>query len=316
MKYTKTYALALLATVGITFSCQDDRELIPAWESGVHGFAQVTSDIDNFMYNDVPTPLTIDLKWISIDQQLTVTKIDVFVAYNENYIDADENPAIAAHGGDGGLLYKTFEGAAVPANRAPLSISLSQEDLFNLYADATFDYDGEEGPKPEVSVFTNPDNPNRDDLHKFMWNDDISIRWEFTTDDGRKFSQWSPSVCTEFPGANCSYDFTVVCDVEIQKPEGTWTFDLGDDFGDGWQGGYIAVLIDGDEVDQIRIPDGGGASGFDTYVYPGAGQLAFEMMEDDWMVEVQFKITSPSGNVVADVKGATVGIIQLDLCLE
>lgn len=312
----KVYGLAFLATVGIAFSCKDDSiELIPKWESGVHAQARITSSNTDFLYNNPAAPVNFDLQWISIDGQVKITKIDLFVLFNENYIDKDGNPSVARHGGAGGRLFKTIDGSNVPASRTYFSNSISQADLYTLYQDAMFDYDGT-GPNPAISVFDNPAKPQRDASHRFMWDDRMSIRWEFTAEDGRVFEKWGVSVCTEFPDSDCSVDFTVVCATSIEKPEGTWTFNMVDTYGDGWQGGFISVRIDGVEVDKISIPNGGGGSGSDTFVYPGTGQLSFAWSLDTWNSECQFTIVSPSGNTVANVKTPPAGTIKLDLCLE
>jgi hypothetical protein len=315
MKHNKINALLLAAIFGITLSCKDDSiELIPEWESAVHGLGEVTSANADFLYNSPTTPIEVDLQWISIDGKESVTKMEVFVLFNENYIDKDGNPALARHGGTDGKSFKVYEGAAVPANRTPVHFSLSQAELYNLYSTATFDYGN-----GTVPVFTNPANPNRDAAHRFMWDDDISIKWVYTSSDGRVFEKWGVSVCTEFPGANCSVDVTVVCASSIANPAGTWVFNLRDNYGDGWQGGYIKVLLGTTEVDQIKIPDGGGASGNDTYTYPPGDTrtLSFSWSADSYPGEVEFDIISPSGNTVASFVGAPpVGPIKLDLCLE
>ena len=155
-----------------------------------------------------------------------------------------------------------------------------------------------------------------------MWNDDLTIRWEYTTDDGRLFKKWGVSVCTEFPGANCSADFGVVCASEITNPQGTWSFDMVDTYGDGWQGGYISVIVDGTEADKMFIPseyDGNPPTSalHDEFIFPTGGTtLKFAWFPDAYGVEVEFKITSPSGNVVADMANPPTGTLKLDLCLE
>jgi len=318
MKNMRIFTLIIASLVVVVTSCKDDSlVLVPEWESAVHGLAEVTSANTDFQYNTPSAPIDIDLQWISIDQKLTVTKIEVFVVFNENYVDADGNPAVASHGGTTGRSFAVFEGGNVPANRVPKAFSITQDAVYTLYSDATFDYGN-----GTVNVFTNPDNANRDATHKFMWNDDLTVRWEYTTDDGRIFKKWGVSVCTEFPGANCQVDFTVVCASSIPNPAGTWVFDLVDTYGDGWQGGYISVLVDGVEADRIFLYsqyDPGGvplSSGQDTFTFTTGTTLSFAWSPDAYDSECQFKITSPSGNVVADVATPPAGPIKLDLCLE
>jgi hypothetical protein len=315
MKQARIITLIIASVVAVVTSCKDDSlELIPEWESAVHGKAAITSPNTDFQYNSPTTPVNVALQWISIDQKLTVTKVELYVLFDENYIDKDGNPAVASHGGTTGRLYQKLEGSAVPANRTDFAVALTQAGLYTLYQDATFDYGN-----GTVSVFNNPAAPQRDLAHRFYWEDDLSLRWEFTTDDGRVFKKWGVSVCTEFPNADCSVDFTVVCASKIQKPQGTWVFTLADNYGDGWQGGWIGVVVDGVEVKQVRIPDGGGSSGADTYTFPvtGATTLDFVWHLDTYQGEVEFIITSPSGNQVANYVGAPpAGPIKMDLCLE
>lgn len=324
MRQYRIYTLIIAGVFALATSCKDDSlELIPEWESAVHGLAEVTSDNTDFKYNEPTAPVDIDLQWISIDSKLTVTRIEVFAIFNENYIDKDGNPAVAAHGGAQGRSFRIYEGSAVPANRTPLSFSVSQNDLYTLYSAATFDYDGNPATPP-TPVFNNPGKPARDADHRFMWDDKLSVKWVFTTDDGRVFQKWGVSVCTEFPGANCSVDFTVVCATEIENPQGTWTFNMVDTYGDGWQGGYISVLVDGVEAKQINIPDSYNppsnpdiAALTDTFTFPATGStLKFVWSPDTYNSECEFKIISPSGNTVANVSGPPAGPIKLDLCLE
>jgi hypothetical protein len=319
MKQMRIFTLIVASAFVAVTSCKDESlVLVPEWETAVHANAEITSANTDFLYNDASAPLVFDLQWISIDQALTVTKMEVFVLFNENYIDSDGNPAVAAYGGTTGRSYQVIEGGAVPQNRTPISVSISQAALYTLYQDATFDYGN--GP---VNVFTNPDNPNRDATHRFMWDDKMKVRWEYTTDDGRVFEKWGVSVCTEFPNSKCAIDFTVVCATSIPDPTGTWVFDMVDTYGDGWQGGYISVLVDGVEADRIFLLsqyDPGGvpvSAGQDTFTFPATGTtLSFAWSPDDYDSECQFTITSPSGNVVANIATPPAGPIKLDLCLE
>ena len=78
-------ALTLLAALASISSCKDeDRVIVPEWESGVHGlgkFATTTADV-NFIKGDPSVDLTIDLLWNSIDHKNEVTRIDLYIAFN------------------------------------------------------------------------------------------------------------------------------------------------------------------------------------------------------------------------------------------
>lgn len=305
--------MASVVLLGAITSCKDDSlVIVPAWESAVHGLAEVTSTNTDFSYNDPTIDLDLDLQWISIDAKAAVNRIEVFALFNEAYVDLDGNPKVASHGGDEGKSILVLEGSEVPANRTPFSLSVTQAQLYELYKDATFDYGN-----GEVSVFENPDKPQRNDEQRFMWDDALKIRWQFTTEDGRVFDKWGVSVCTEFPGANCEIDFGVACSASIEEPAGDWVFDMKDTYGDGWQGGFISVVVDGEEFEQVNIPNGGGSALVETVTIPDAAtSLEFVWSDDDYNSEVVFTIKSPKGNIVANISNPSAGKIKLNLCLE
>jgi hypothetical protein len=322
MKLFKKYVVLLIASLGIITACKDDSlVIVPEWESAVHGFAKVTSTNKDWLYNDPNVDIDMDLKWISIDNKLTVQKIEVYVLFDEAYVDSEGNPKVASHGGTEGKLLTSFEGSAVPANRTALNLSVTQNAVYDLYKTAKFDYDNGNG---EVDVFTNPAKPQRNATQHFMWDDAITVRWEYTTEDGRVFKKWGPSVCTEFPGANCQVGIAVVCASEIFAPVGDWKFDLQDTYGDGWQGGYISVLVNGVEAHKVFINsqyDAGSVAPYNAVtkiisIPAGTTSLKFAWSNDDYNSECVFKITSPKGNVVANVATPSAGPIKLNLCLE
>lgn len=218
MKQIKIYTLIFAAFLVSVTSCKDDSiELVPEWESAVHGLANFAEgSAQNFVFNNPATPISVELQWISIDKKASVQKIDIYVLMNESYVDpADGNSKVAQHGGDDGKLLTSFEGGAVPGNRESVVFTLDQAAVYNLYKDVQFDYGN-----GSVPVFSNPDKPERDEVNRFTPEDQIVVRWEFTTDDGRVFKKWGPSVCTEFPGANCELGWGVICTSDLA---GTYT---------------------------------------------------------------------------------------------
>jgi len=212
MRKLKILIIASVLLLGAITSCKDDSiVIVPEWESAVHGLgAFAAGSPQNFVFQNPSINLNFTLQWVSIDKKRTVTKMDLYVLFNEPYTDPDGNPATAKHGGDDGFLVSTLEGSEVPANRTNTEFSFSQAQLYELYKDAEFDYD-KEGPNPAIPVFNNPDVPDRTPATPFVKGDALQLRWVFTTDDGRVFDKWGISVCTEFPGANCAVNWGVIC---------------------------------------------------------------------------------------------------------
>lgn len=233
MKKIKYLALTLVGIFFLAVSCKDDKDLVPVWESGVNGFAEVADGSeDNFVFGFPAIGVTYDFQWISADSKNTVTKIDFYVLFNEPYKDADGNDALAKHAGDDGILLTSLEGGNVPANRTNATLTVTQADVYNLYKDAKFDYDGE-GGSPAIDVFgATPNNTDRDATNRFVTDDVITVRWVLTTADGRVFGKvangtgWSPSVCTEVPGSNCELTWSVV-DPADSAPKATLSLKSG-----------------------------------------------------------------------------------------
>ncbi|MEP2670597.1 MAG: hypothetical protein ABJH04_16460 [Cyclobacteriaceae bacterium] len=208
MKTIKYLVMTMLGVFALAVSCSDDKELIPVWETAPNAYATKTDGTSaNFVYQDASRSVGVDFRWISVDGKTTVTKVDFFLTFTEPYTDTDGNPAVANHGE---FNFKSIEGSEIPGNREVTNFSLTQADVYALYSTATFDYG-----TGSVSVFNNPDKPDRTATDRFVAGDSFTVRWELTTDDGRVFDAWSPSVCTEFPGSNCQYTWGVICESDL-----------------------------------------------------------------------------------------------------
>lgn len=310
------YSLLTLASIfAFITSCKDDSiVIVPEWDSGVHGYTVFTSgSATSFLKGDPSQILNMEMLWNSIDQKNTVSKIEFFALFNESYLDQDGNPKTAKHGGDEGVLFKTLEGSAVPANKATTPFSMSQDDMFALYDGATYDYYGTGTPAPVWGAGSIRSDRNTGNF-KFVDGDTFQIRWELTTADGRVFSAWGVSVCTEFPGANCAVNWATVCSQIIAQPAGDYTLKMVDSYGDGWNGAAIKVVVNG--VGTNYTAAGTGATTVVT-VPGGTTTLTFEWVSGSFDSECTFQIISQKGNIIA--KGGPspkAGVLILDLCKE
>lgn len=198
----------------------------------MHGFgvfADITEPKDgagsrpNTISNAVNFPLTnqaaakenLKLRWVSLDNQLTVSKMEVYVTMTESYNDADGNPKTASLGAK---LAKTISPA--PANRTWSEFSITPDDVYNLFKDATVKYDGTNA----VKVFENPARPRlaaqrllgAGKVNGLAVNaDQFVLTWMLYTTDGAVFKVWnSDSICGDptpysQASANCSLTWTV-----------------------------------------------------------------------------------------------------------
>lgn len=205
MKMNKIiYIMSFFAGMLLLTTACENEDLNPYVEPlpGVHAFAQLAEgSAADFSYGDVNESITHNIRWISIDNQLAVNRIDLFILFNEDYTDEDDNPLVASHGGSEGILFRTIEGSEIPGNREDITFSLSQSEIYALYQNATFDYDEDGTATP---VFANPEKPDRQGATApFIADDNFVVRWVLYTENDLVVDSWSPSVCTELPGANC-----------------------------------------------------------------------------------------------------------------
>lgn len=224
MKKTIIHSLTagFLALVG----CRDESlNPVPQWEPAVHGFG-VYADIPepkdgsssnvNFANYGRNFPLTnqtaadagvkFNIRWVSLDNKLTVNKIDIYLDMVEAYTDPDGNPRTVSLG-DGGRLLKSISPAA--GNRQWNAFTITPQEVYNLFKDATVKYDRVNA----VPVFSNPANP-RPTGAWIKRTDNLIVRWRLTTSDGLVFKTWSPDgICADptpysQAKANCSLTFS------------------------------------------------------------------------------------------------------------
>lgn len=304
----------LYAILGLTFlfqGCKDEDTIkFPVWETAVHGYGKVTDGSPtDFQNGDESKIISVDIKWKSVDQKNTVTKIEIYATFNESYTDSEGNAKTASHGGSDGKLLLSID--SPPAENTFSSFQITQQQIFDLYKTATYSYDG----SSSVNVFGNNVSTRNTTDKKFIPGDTFAVRWVLTTDDGRVFDSWSPSVCTEFPEASCKIAWQVVCAKEIENPVGDFVIKMTDTYGDGWNGASIGVAIDG-VTTEYTINDGG--SGTSTFSVPaGSTSISFVFNSGAWDSEILYQIISPKGNVIAGFgPSPAVGPIKLDLCKE
>jgi hypothetical protein len=215
------YKLLFLATIlAIVSGCRDeDLNPVPDYETAVHGWGRTAAGSPkNFVFQDVSKELEIAFQWNSIDGLNKVSKVEFYIFFDEAYTDTEGNPRIARHGGrfldanGGGKLFKTLQGSELGANRTDIKFKVKQDDIYQLYKDVKFKYDG----STETPVFNNPVKPERTPGAPFIKGDAFEISWVIYTEDGRKFDYWSDSICSEeFPNSSCSVKWAVVCVSEL-----------------------------------------------------------------------------------------------------
>jgi hypothetical protein len=166
--------------------------------------------------------------------------------------------------------------------------------------------------------------------------DQFTIRFELVLIDGRRYSfaDNTGTLTGSFFSSPFLYTAVVVCPPKAPTA-GTWTVEMQDAFGDGWQPttadgggpGLIVTLSDG-TVYEIGLCTPYETPGYDCTVGLSAGTTTFDVpagltepaefdFQGDFWGEMSFQIITPNGNIVADVPAGTdAGLITIDFCKD
>ena len=109
-----------------------------------------------------------------------------------------------------------------------------------------------------------------------------------------------------------NYDITPVNEKNSVAVEGDWTFELSDAWGDGWDGAFLTVTINGVETQvEPAHAGGGGVPSTDTQIIsvPAGASFVVTYTDGAYEGEHSFVITAPDGTVYADGPAPTVGTV-------
>ena len=165
--------------------------------------------------------------------------------------------------------------------------------------------------------------------------DSFTIRFVLNLSDGRSFS--SNNLNSTVSGGSYfrspfQYTVPLVCP-PIPPTAGTWTINMEDSYGDGWQtsntsgGDGITITLNDGTVFEVGLCSPyaasdfvctpGAFSGTATIDIPAGTTTADWVFPGDAYGEISFTIVTPNGNVAADVSAnAPAGPIAIDFCVN
>ncbi len=235
----KILSLTIITSLLLAFSACRDESLnpLPTFLPGVHAFTVFDGVAFNGNLLSRPQPYEranaknfpktsqntakVDFKtrWVSLDNKLTVNKIEIYVRMLESYNDPDGNPKVADLSENGkGKLITTISSPA--ANRQWNNFSITPQQIYDAYKNATVAYD----KVNKVNVFSNPARPRptgewlrpaENATYGAVAADNFVITWILYTSDGQVFNTWNPdSVCADptsvsEANSNCQLSFIV-----------------------------------------------------------------------------------------------------------
>lgn len=160
--------------------------------------------------------------------------------------------------------------------------------------------------------------------------DAITISFELTLTDGRSFGPGSANGNVAAVGGFYSSPYLYKSLIVCPPQPGVWTIDMVDTYGDGWQtssgggGSGITFALNTGEVFEVSLCSAYGprpgctddySSGTATVTIPEGTSSMVATFPGDYYGEIEFVITSPTGNVLANYPtGSPAGPINLDFC--
>ena len=144
--------------------------------------------------------------------------------------------------------------------------------------------------------------------------DAITVRLELVLTDGRTFSSddATGSLQGSYFSSPYAYNAVIKC-IPATPKTGTYEVAMQDSYGDGWNGGYISVNIDGTETQQISIPSG--SSGNGSFEVPaGTTSLEVRYSSGSWDSEVTFQITRNGESIYSDGPSPSTDVMIFSIC--
>lgn len=216
-------------------------------------------------------------------------------------------------------IYATFRDNTIDSDTAP-DYSILNEILVYSWDKANFEI-SERYPTLTFEVKASDVITILDlDISNAAGGDAFIYRAEISLSDGRTFSSTNSGVSINselFYNDAFEFSSSFVC-VPPSPITGDWVLEMYDSYGDGWNGGYISVKVDGVET-QYSALEANGTSVTNAIVSVPAGtaSLEWEYVPGNWEEENTFKVYAPSGNLVlADGPTPNTGIMALNLCNE
>ena len=221
----KIFSIGFALSLLLLFEACRDESLnpVPVFDPAVHGFLVFDGVAFDGKINNRPQKYESDyaknfpasaqdkgkldfkIRWVSLDNKLTVNKIEVFVEMKEYYQDAEGNDKTASLG------QKLITTIATPtANRQWNSFNITPTQVFNAFKDANVKYD----KVKDTKVFANPANP-RPTGKWFNGSEDFIVTWRLYTTDGKVFkSGGSAGICGDITSvseanSNCQLTFDI-----------------------------------------------------------------------------------------------------------
>lgn len=287
MKKIKNIVLLLVGALTVLSCSTDDKSVDILFDTVANGAVLRTLNFNNtynvFDVNDDTFKFELQLEEQDAQNGGLLSEVRLFQAFNDNTDDATDNSKAEA-------LIRTF--AASDFTTGPEGFPVL--DFSMQLADAL--------------------TGNGLTIDDVFGGDVFAYRLELELTDGRVFTNTAAGTVLSgsFFSSPFAYNVTVKC-VPVTPFAGDYKLNLKDSFGDGWDGAFITVTIDGTATDYTFTS--GGSASFEFTVPDGTTTLEFSYTAGSFEEEHSYEIVGPFGEVAAaDGPGPAPGAIILNIC--
>lgn len=281
--------ISLIAILFSIIGCSDTEKTIDqVFEGTTRGTVLRTVDNSTNLEFVVGGESIVSFSAQVIDQRgQDFDRIDVYMAYVDNQTESDD-----------------------PSNNSV------DEELYTSFAKSELNNSGEYpllNFQLTLQEFESFFNFTEDD---YTGSDRVDIRLELVMNDGRVFTSSNANNVVSggaFFRSPFQYSVNFVCPADVPST-GTWTIDMQDSYGDGWNGATLLVTLNGDT--EIEIEFLAGSTKTETFEVPSSTEtISIVYTGGSWDEEVSFQVTAPNGNVVINQgPNPPVGIELIDYC--
>ena len=204
-------------------------------------------------------------------------------------------------------IYKTFRDLTIGEDGTNLS---QEEELFTTFPISSLMEDEDGNRLLEFSIPTDSTNVLESGVSvaELSLGDDYQIRYEIITTDGRIVT--SEEDLEYFDTVETTECIQLNRDMVVP---GVYTIEFEDSFGDGWDGAFITVTIDGMATDFTL--ESGSSTATEVTVPEGTSTLTFSYTAGSFEEEHSYVIVDPfEGDAAIDGPNPTVGEIAIRVC--
>jgi len=290
----KNFKICILFALGLIVSaCSVDDPLTVITQDTVERGAvlrTISNDPNAFLFDDLDSPWTITWEEQDIEDGGLLSSVDLLVNFDD--------------GTDFNGTTTTTEAALMSVPASAFSIGpngLPRTDLTVTYGEAL----------SALGLAFDPD--------VVTGSDRIFIRAVLNLTDGRSFTNSDATGNVSggsFFSSPYNYVANIVCPVKSGAP-GTWTIEMQDSYGDGWNGASISVTLDGTTTDYL-ITAAQGSANTATFDVPADSEaMSIIFNSGAWDSEITFQITSANGNEILDLGTSPPAAVELlDYCAD